>query len=88
MTFDLVLFLDFDFVLVGAETFSSSGRRESIWPNEIALSLRLEQLESVSGCWNNKDDDGLSSSEGSSFFLFPLTTGVLVVVPNFHLFGG
>jgi hypothetical protein len=46
----------------------------------MALSLRLEQ----SGCWNNKDDD---SSEGTGFLL-PLTTGVLAVVPNFHLFGG
>ena len=44
----------------------------------------------MSGCWNNKDDEGFSaeesSTEGSGFF--PLTTGVLVVVPNFHLFGG
>ena len=55
----------------------------------MALSLRLERLESVSGCWNNREDDGFpseESSEGSGFF--PLTTGVLVVVPNFHLFGG
>jgi hypothetical protein len=28
--FVLVLFLAFDFVLVGAETFSSGGKRESI----------------------------------------------------------
>lgn len=89
MTFVLVLFFGFSFVLAGAETFSSSGRRESIWPKEMALSLRLGRLESESGCWNNKDDDGFpaeESSEGRGFF--PLTTGVLVVVPNFHLFGG
>ena len=57
----------------------------------MALSLPLGWLESVSGCWNNKDDDGFlpeDPSKGSSFFPFPLTTGVLVVVPNFHLFGG
>ena len=83
----LVLFFDFDIVLVGAEMFSSSGRRESIQLNEIALSLCLGRLGSVSGCWNNKDNEGFSaeelSYEGSGFF--PLT---MVVVQNFHLFGG
>lgn len=54
----------------------------------MALSERASESELEHDSWNSSDDDEApleDLSSGSGFF--PLARGVVVVVPNFHLFG-